>query len=132
MKKFYTLYIVLVLVLCLSYGIFTGRNSEQESKGVDESVFVEEKSTENIDVKVVADQISDVEMYTIRSENSNINVYNSDNEIINKLNIDYDSLREYDKRQFDDGIVVGSLEEVYLIAEDFSEWKTAVTFCHSC
>lgn len=127
MKKFYTLYIVLVLVLCLSYGIFTGRNSEQESKSVDENVFVEEKSMENIDVKVVADQISDVEMYTIRSENSNINVYNSDNEIINQLNIDYDSLREYDKRQFDDGIVVGSLEEVYHIAEDFSEWKTAVT-----
>ena len=121
MKKNYTLYIVLVLVLCLSYGIITGRNSEHETKVVDENVFVEEKNSENIEVKVVADEISDVEMYTIRSENSDINVYNSDNEIIRQLNIDYDSLREYDKKQFDDGIVVGSLEEVNHIAEDFSE-----------
>ena len=121
MKRIYTLYIVFALVLCFFYGVFTDRKSKPETDHVDEAGFVEAKDRENIDVKVVADEINDVEMYTIRSENSDINVYNSDNEIIRQLNIDYDSLREYDKKQFDDGIVVESLEEVYHIAEDFSE-----------
>lgn len=123
MKKFYTLYIVLALIICFFYakGNLLNKKDESGKKVDNEIVNIEEKAESNIGVEVIADEISDRELYTIKSENSDINVYNSDNEIIRQLNIDYDSLREYDKKQFDDGIVVESLEEVYHIAEDFSE-----------
>lgn len=59
--------------------------------------------------------------YTVKSDGSDIYVYNSDNKIVEKLNINYTSLRKYDKEQFDRGITVDSIEDIYHIAEDFSE-----------
>ena len=57
--------------------------------------------------------------YTIKATNKKILLYNSKNEIIKELNIDYNSLRNFDKEQFEKGITISESNELNQIIEDF-------------
>ncbi|MEE1042357.1 MAG: hypothetical protein UH854_00165, partial [Clostridia bacterium] len=58
--------------------------------------------------------------YVVRSENNSVFLYDNNNLMLNKLNIDYSNLRKFDKEQFDKGIIVSEMSDVYQLIEDFS------------
>jgi hypothetical protein len=57
--------------------------------------------------------------YVVKLYNGEIWVF-SENDAIKRLNIDYDSLRLYDKELFAKGINVSNLRELTELEEDFS------------
>lgn len=124
MKKFYIPYIVVLTIIAVIYSVTTFTNNK--SREIQSSENIPEKKSEIISKTPnnVNDDYKEIEQakeyYTIKSENKSILVYNSENEVVKKLEIDYNSLRDYDKKQFDEGITVDTLEDVYHIAEDFS------------
>lgn len=59
--------------------------------------------------------------YTVKSSGNDIYVYDSEGKALKKLEIKYDSLREYDKKMFQNGVVLENFEDVCQLAEDFSE-----------
>lgn len=125
MKKFYIPYIVVLTIIAVIYSVTTFTNNKPRE--IQSSENIPEKKSENIISKTPNNINGDYkemeppkEYYTIKSENKSILVYNSENEVVKKLEIDYNSLRDYDKKQFDEGITVDTLEDVYHIAEDFS------------
>lgn len=119
MKKFYIPYIVFCIILLTLFVINLNsaprKNPAGEKK---EYVKAEEKYTEikndSKDIKTESNY------YTVKANENNIFLYDKNNNIIEKLDIDYANLREYDKNQFINGIRVTSMNDVYLLLEDFS------------
>lgn len=123
MKKLYILSIT-AAVLTLTAVIFSVKNPDQDAPENNNTATQEENyvtSEYKANAKPQAEESNFKPYYTVKSTDGEIYVYNSDNEIVKKLDIDYNSLREYDKEQFQKGIVIEDIEDVYHIAEDFSE-----------
>ena len=90
---------------------------KESTKNISQTKNEHTKSDEIISAK---SEKNTEEKYTIKAENGVIYVFNSDKDIIKTLNINYNQLREYDKKEFDKGVTVTSLEEILRIIEDFS------------
>lgn len=60
------------------------------------------------------------EFFTIKFDGNKTNVYDKNDNIIRSLDIDFPSLREYDKSQLKQGVTVYSIDEVNEFAEDFT------------
>lgn len=62
-----------------------------------------------------------VVQYIVKLYNGRIAVFTGGEEIpVKYLEIDVSNLREYDKKQFETGIVLNTLKEVFMLEEDFS------------
>lgn len=119
MKKFYIPYIVFSIILLTLFVInLNSAPKEIPIEEKNESIKAEEKTTE---IKnVVEDTKTESSHYTVKASENNIFLYDKNNNVIKKLDIDYANLREYDKNQFINGIRVMSMDDVYLLLEDFS------------
>lgn len=96
MKKFYIPYIVFCFVV-LTLIIFPYKNISKP--------IIEEKTQKT---------------YTVKAKNNKILLFNNENKIIKELDIDYDSLRSFDKEQLNKGIKIADHKELNQFIEDFS------------
>jgi len=113
MKKRYIPFIIsaaFLIVLVIISIIFLYANKQEEFKiSIDTNNKIVAKSN-----------IKTPDKFTLKSINNEIFLYDNKNNVIKKIDINYNLLRDYDKKQFKNGIVVSSLEEVFQIIEDFS------------
>ena len=58
--------------------------------------------------------------YLVKEKNSEIFLYDNNMHIVEKLNRNFDDLREYDKKIFISGIRFENINDVYSLIEDFS------------
>lgn len=119
MKKFYIPYIVFCIILIT---LFIFKISTEDKKDEINAVpspltnYNENKEEKNI---LQENQDSDL-FYVIRASENNIFLFDKNNKVIEKLNIDYMNLREYDKNLFLNGIKVDNMQDVYQLIEDFT------------
>ncbi len=121
MRKIYilgTIFIVVVMIFAVSNLWF---KPTKNAENLAPQITV---NTENTNPEIKTNDKNDPPAqstkYTVKSKENEIYVYNSQNKIVSKLDIDYNSLRKYDREQFDRGIVVENFEEIYHIVEDFT------------
>ena len=119
MKKFYIPYIVFCIILLSLFII--NINSAPKKNPIEykkEYVKAEKKSSEiKNDAKDIKAESS---YYTVKASENDIFLYDKNNNVIEKLDIDYSNLRQYDKNQFIKGIRITSMDDVYILLEDFS------------
>lgn len=119
MKKFYVPYIVFVIILGTLF-IINLKNEPQKmiNDAKDESLI----NTPKLEIKKnpVNNKVENESFFIIKSSGDNVYLFDSDDNVVEKLSIDYDNLREYDKQLFLKGIKVDSIQEVYHLIEDFS------------
>lgn len=117
MKKFYIPYIVFCLLI-LTLFVTNLKNNEMENtiETKPHIVNTNKKSNKIINNK----KNTETKSYIVRADNDNVFLYDGEENIIRKLNIDYPSLREYDKNQFLNGIKFNDIQSVYQLIEDFS------------
>ena len=108
MKKFYIPYIL----FCIVSLILLLRNLTYEHKTNDYVYLTKEISPYKIK--------KTYNIYTIKSLNEDIVVFDKNDELLFKLNIDYKTLRDYDRKKFDIGIKVYDINALSEIIEDFS------------
>lgn len=109
MKKFYIPYIVFAVIFIFLF-LYNQQIPQNNIKKTETNNIIDKQTTHK--------HISNY--YTIKSENNSIFLFDNNNLILNKLDIDYKNLRKFDKDLFDKGIVVSEMSEVYQLIEDFS------------
>ena len=119
MKKFYIPYIVFCIIVLTLFVINLNKVPKQEVREVIPQTTNNNKKIEISENKETKEKSKESFLLIKASENS-VYLYDENNNIIEKLNIDYKNLREYDKNQFLNGIKVKSMQEVYQLMEDFS------------
>lgn len=117
MKKFYIPYIVFC-ILILTLFVTNLKNTEPKDTAEQNPHIV---NTDNKSDKIIdSEKNTEKKSYIVRADNDNVFLYDNDENVIKKLNIDYPSLREYDKNQFLNGIKFNDIQSVYQLIEDFS------------
>ena len=119
MRKIYIPYIVFCILITTLFviNLFSGPN--QPTYNVQQKIvetkkeIVEDNQDENKTEK-------ERDFYTVKAMENNIYLYDKNNNILDKLNINYNNLREYDKKQFEIGIKITDMSGVYQLIEDFS------------
>lgn len=121
MKKKTMLYLVLCLAVIINLIVITNIYNDNSEKN--ETVNVNTiKKTEFLSDKNITQQKNEKSSgYLIKYYNGTLNVYDSDKNVIDSIAVDFDNMREYDKIQFEKGVMVNSIEDLKHIAEDFSE-----------
>lgn len=119
MKKVYIPYIVFCMLLTTLFVVNIFDNKKQTTYSEDEKIMETKKKVVN-DSKSKAKLDSENEFYTVKAMENNIYLYDKNNNILDKLNINYNNLREYDKNQFELGIEISDMSGVYQLIEDFS------------
>lgn len=116
MKKFYIPYIVFcILILTLFVTNLKNSPKKQVAEVKQSLIQNEEKRTDVTETEFIENKY-----FIVRANDNKIFLYDNNDNIIEKLNIDYLTLREYDKNQFLNGIKVNNMQEVYQLIEDFS------------
>ena len=113
MKKNHIPYIVfsLIMIALFVFNVFHPEKNENVShKKTDKP----KQSAEFEDNKKTPDT------YVVKADGKQIFLYDNEQRIIQRLNIDFNNLREYDKNMLIEGIYFDNIEDVYLLIEDFS------------
>ena len=121
MKKRYIPYFTFVVLLTVVFGLniyMNKRENNIENEITTESTAKSEKINE---YETPISKTENKTYYLIKYNNGHLNVYNSDNTIIDTIYVDFDSMREYDRKQFIQGVSVSNIDEIKHITEDFSE-----------
>ena len=115
MKKTHIPYIVfsLIIIVLFVFNVFLPikKDSISDEKADNSKQNIESKNNEN-DKKY--------KKYTVKADGEQILLYDNKLNVIRKLNIDFNNLRDYDKKMFIAGIYFDNIEDVYLLIEDFS------------
>ena len=123
MKKFlipYTIVISSILIIFSVLTINTGKTPPKTEITQDKKTQLNPVKSANPAPETEPETNEDeTEFYTIRYDGSKTNVYDKDDNVVRSLNINFPSLREYDKDQLKRGVTVYSVEEVNEFAEDF-------------
>lgn len=99
MKKIYIPYIVFSIIILTLIVL-----SHVKSKEIDTNkINVPEKN-----------------LYVIKASDNKVYLLNNKNHILKELNINFNSLRKYDKEQLKNGLLVSTKNELNQIIEDFS------------
>ena len=61
-----------------------------------------------------------INSYVVKARKKEIFLYDNNNNIIKNLNIDYDSLREFDKEQLKKGLIIKNPDDLIEFIEDFT------------
>ena len=118
MKKFYIPYIVFSIIFVTLFVIKITTKDENNIKYIPPNPTTEKPEQQE---KTIIEEIQDDDIYYIvRASENKIFLYDKKNNIIEKLNIDYNNLREYDKNLFLNGIKVTDMQDVYQLIEDFT------------
>ena len=119
MKKRYVIYTVLCLIiayiLIINIRIVNKNYIDTQSISFGDDTVKIINNEKNIPI------IEQDKNYVIKLYDGNLTVYDWENRIVETITVDVSSMREYDKNQFEKGIVVSNIEEIKHIAEDFSE-----------
>ena len=117
MKKIYIPYIVFCILMLTLFVI----NLNKQEHQIDIEVNPQVSKRQNINTGLIIDNDdSKDKFYVIKAKDNNIFLLDNNENTLKKLDIDYLTLREYDKNQFLNGIKVTDMEEVYQLIEDFS------------
>lgn len=114
-------YIVYTAFLVLTVGFiniktdFFNKTKTKNETSVDE-IFVKEPIKTNQSTELIQD-----ENYLIKFDNGILNIYDWNRNIIGTIAVDSNTMRAYDKKMFEAGVVLKSIEDVKHITEDFSE-----------
>ncbi len=118
MRKIHILYLVFIIVIAILFIpklISCTKNNDEEAQRKLESI---NKNFDIFDIENNKDELDN--LYIIKAHGEEIYLYDSNFNVIEKMNIDYSSLREYDKTLFINGIYIDNMEDVYSLVEDFS------------
>lgn len=118
MKKRHILYVILSIFFVLILSNF--RIVDKETTNAPKT-SPKDNTTSILSNKENTPATETEKEYLIKLYNGNLNVYDRNNNVVETITIDFDSMRDYDKKQFTKGITVSNLEEIKHIAEDFSE-----------
>ncbi len=116
MKKSHIQYIVFSLIIIVLFVL----NVLQNKKSDNISHTKLDKPKQSIKSEANEKKQINSETYTIKADNEQIFLYDNEENVIQKLNIEFNNLREYDKKMFVEGIYFDNIEDVYLLIEDFS------------
>ena len=117
MKKIYIPYIVFSLLL-MSIFVVTLINDQKKIPHYDD---IKNPNKEEVEIKpenTTKETVKDY--YIVKKYQNNIFLYDNKNNILKKLDINYNDLREYDKKQFTAGIKLPDISSVNQLIEDFS------------
>lgn len=82
------------------------------------SNFIDTKENKPNEIK--ATKTYNEKNYIVKYINNSVVVLDSSDKVIKTLDIDYNSLRDYDKEQLLAGIRVNDSEDIYQLTEDFT------------
>ena len=117
MRKIYIPYIVFCILLITLFVIMMF-NEQDQSPYYSENTITENKVIKKTQENKIDEK--EREYYIVKANDESIYLYDNRNNILDKLNINYDNLREYDKKQFNVGIKLTDMLGVYQLIEDFS------------
>lgn len=115
MRFFYIPYIVFCIILVTQFIINVSDKPEMS-----QTVTEEKKIDIYFKSNLPAVENIKKDFFTLKAKDNKVYLYNQNDEIVQILNIDYSSLREYDKNQFNNGIKANNMQEVYSLIEDFT------------
>ena len=119
MKKIHIPYIVFCVILLTLFMINISNSERNNYKNINSAPINNYKETEKD--RNIFEKTNDEEIYYIvKASNNDIFLYDKNYNVIEKLNINYNSLREYDKNLFLNGIKVDDMQDVYHLIEDFT------------
>lgn len=118
MKKIYIPYIVFAMLTAILF-ILKLSNAAEKTSQIDVIKPITEIKQQSNHTKTNKNDIENYH-YMIKAVDNEILLLDEKNNVINKLNIDYNSLRSYDRNLFLNGIKKNSINEVYQLVEDFS------------
>lgn len=119
MKKFYIPYIVFCIILLTLFAIKLSYEPDNNITNTEPAPMVNDseiKNTGNNEKKIE----NETNYYIVRASGNNIFLFDKNHTVIEKLDIDYNNLREYDKNMFLNGVQFNDMQEVYQLIEDFS------------
>ena len=116
MKKSHIPYVVFGLLFAILFIQNSFQQKNFKEKTIIENNKYYDKSQE--EKSIVENNANN--FYLIKENNEEIYLYDSKLCVIEKLNIDYKNLRQYDKNMFKNGMYFESLNEVYQLIEDFT------------
>lgn len=109
------------LIIFTVFLINTDKSQTKKELLNDNKLKINSVKTENTNqqTKEITNE-NEPEFFTIKFDGNKTNVYDKNDNIIRSLDIDFPSLREYDKSQLKQGVTVYSIDEVNEFAEDFT------------
>ena len=116
MKKSHIQYIVFSLIIMVLFVLNVLQNKKKDNISHTESG----KPKQGIEYEAKEKNQNHSETYTWKADNEQIFLYDNEENVIQKLNIEFNNLREYDKKMFVEGIYFDNIEDVYFLIEDFS------------
>ena len=114
MKKSHIPYIVFVILILILLFISNYRTNILQQNTTNYEVDKNEFKTKNELPE------KDKLFYLVKEKNNEIFLYDGNMKVIEKLDINFNDLREYDKKMFVFGIKFENIDDVYSLLEDFS------------
>ena len=114
MKKSLIPYVVFIILIVILMVIANYRIDVLQPNTTNYDVDKDESETQNL-----LPEKKDF-VYLVKENNNEIFLYDSNMYVIEKLDINFNGLREYDKKMFTLGIEFENIDDVYGLIEDFS------------
>ena len=105
-------------MLLISLFVVTLINDKEKIPDYNEEKITKEYKTEE-KIENTPKEL-DSNHYIVKTYQNNIFLFDNENNIVKKLDINYNDLREYDKKQFNSGIKLPDISSVYQLIEDFT------------